>query len=281
MTVIFEHFKTLNELTETIEKRPLNKVFAGERPYSETLAPKNDPFYYSASYDDASELLKSGYREPLERMKAEILKVEKNAPTPRQKRFKSISGYAPHVPNAIQGIPLSMFNRKNTPKPSKTIHLLYGFSAVGRTRAEDLIKGGVMFISLVNSLERAGYRVKIDIVRCTTTSTRNAIGYTCNLKEYSQPLNLLKLCYPLVHPSMLRRTSFKWCETLPKLTDRGYKGTYGVSLIMRFEKDSNKERAFLREHGILNNKNMYYCNVYEAMESQTVSELAIKIGLQQ
>ena len=288
MAVFFEHFKTLNELAQTIESRERNELFKqANKEYSMEKVEKNDIFFGSQSFDEAIDLLTMGYKEPLADLKREVLKVTRQNVQAKPKPFQSVVGYAPHVPNAIRGIPTSMINRENKLEKAKTIHLLYGFSAVGNVNARDLINGGTKFIGLVNSLEMAGYRVKIDIIRCTTSSTTNAIGYTCTLKEYSQSLNLLKLCFPLVHPSMLRRISFRWCETLPNLTDNHYTLGYGTSLIVRMGWRNNKnlacekEKAFLKKHGILKDKNQYYCNVYEAMDAKNVQDLAQKMGLSQ
>jgi hypothetical protein len=283
MGVIVEHFRTLESLVDTIETREYNKIFKTGEKSSQSRS--NSDWYGTSSYNQSIQLIKDGFKEPLETMKKAVLKIDKQNTYTRPKTYLSPIGYAPNVPNALKGVPNSMINRERKQVQSKTIHLLYGFSAIGTTSPRDLIKGGTMFIGLVNSLERQGFRVKLDLVRCTTASTTDAIAYTVNLKEYSQSLNLLKLCYPLVHPSMLRRTSFKWCETLPDLEDGRYYGTMGQSLIIRMGYQSNREQAcikekeFLKKHGIIKEANSYYCNVYEAMHSRDINELAQKMGL--
>ena len=277
--VFFEHFRSLEALNDALETRPKNKVFSGTTGHSNKTDRDYIDFCGSDNYKQASDLLLNGYREPLDQMKKALLKLDTQGEKSRPRSFIDMVGHIPHVPNAIMGLPTSMINREKRPNRSKTIHLLYGFSALGDVSARDMIKGGINFIGLINSLEKGGYRVKLDIMRCTTSSQVTAIGYTCNLKEYSQSLNLLKLCYPLVHPSMLRRTSFRWCETVPNLTDIKYRNSYGQSLYARLGYDGNKEREFLKEHGILKNKDMYYANVYEAFQSNSIEELAQKIGL--
>jgi len=278
MSVFFEHFKTLESLCETIEKREVNAVYQGARLSSQNINSSEIAWYGTKSYAESNDLIRDGYKEPLEQLKRELVKLNKQNKFERKQPVLSVTGTAVNVPRSMMGLPKSMYKRENTPIKKKTVHLMYGFSAVGTTGPRDLIKGGVMFLSLVNSLEKQGYRVKIDIMRCTTSSVTNAIGYTCTLKEYNQGLNLLKLCYPLVCPSMLRRTSFRWCETLPDLKDTHYRQTYGATLYVRLGKNSNKERDFLRANNILK-KDIYYCNVYEAMECKTVEELAQKMDL--
>jgi len=278
MDVFFEHFKTLESLCETIEKREVNAVYQGARLSSQNRNSSESSWYGSKSFEESNDLIRNGYKEPLDQLKKELVKLNKQNRADRKQPILSVTGTSVDVPRSLMGLPKSMYKRENSPIKKKTIHLMYGFSAVGTTKPRDLIKGGTMFLSLVNSLEKQGYRVKIDIMRCTTSSTTNAIGYTCTLKEYNQGLNLLKLCYPLVHPSMLRRTSFRWCETLPNLKDPLYRNTYGATLYIRLGQNSNKEREFLRTNNILK-KDIYYCNVYEAMDCKTVDELARKMDL--
>jgi len=276
MSVFFEHFKTLESLCETIEKREVNAVYQGARLAS--MNTSEPSWYGTKNFTESNDLIRNGYKEPLDQLKRELVKLNKQNRADRKQPVLSITGSSVNVPRAMIGLPKSMYKRDSSPIKKKTVHLMYGFSAVGTTSPRDLIKGGTMFLSLVNSLEKQGYRVKIDIMRCTTSSTKDAIGYTCTLKEYNQGLNLLKLCYPLVHPSMLRRTSFRWCETLPDLKDQGYRQTYGSTLYVRLGRNSDKERDFLRANHILK-KDIYYCNVYEAMQCKNVEELAKRMDL--
>jgi O-acetyl-ADP-ribose deacetylase (regulator of RNase III) len=281
--VIFEHFRTLEELIDTVESRPYNKIWETGEKASQRTTDKS--WYGTENYAESIELIKNGYKEPLERLKRELFKINKQTSVSKPKLTTNVVGFAPHIPNALQGIPTSMITRENRQEKTKTIHLMYGFSAIGDISGTDLIQGGTKFIGLVNSLELSGYRVKLDIVRCTTATPSDAIGFTVNLKQYTQNLNLLKLCYPLVHPSMLRRTSFKWGETLPNLEDGRYYGGHGSTLVVRMGWRQNrelayqKEKEFLKKHGVIKEKNSYYCNVYEAMSAKNVNELAKKIGL--
>lgn len=280
-SIFFEHFKSLDSLVETIENRQVNSVFKNR---ADGLASQNKSkseyeFYQTKDYSESREFLEKGWKKPLEDLKREIVKITRESQTDRKRLYNDFMGFVPNVPNTLKGHPHTMINREKRVEKSRTIHLLYGFSAIGSTPSKDLIKGGSMFLALVNSLERDNYRVKIDILRCTTANSSDAIGYTCTVKEYTQNMNLLKLCYPLVHPSMLRRTSFKWSETCPNITNREYARGYGVTLFVRLGKNSEQEREFLQTHNIIK-KDMFYCNVYEAMECKNVNELAKKMGLQ-
>jgi hypothetical protein len=278
-TIMLENFKNINQMAAALNSRPVNKVFKGRKDLaSQEKTSGYDSFYGSAeSFEKALDFLEGGYSEPMERMKKAVLKIDKKEAAPRPKTKTSVVGFQAHVPNAIQGIPESMIMRERQKEKSKTIHLLYGFSAAAKESASSLEQGGVNFISLVNSLEKQGYRVKIDIIKCTT-STETVSGFICNVKEYDQKTNLLKLCFPLVHPSMLRRVGFRQLETQEGLNDYSFNSGYGQTLIVRLGYKSDKERALLSEWGLLG-KNKYYCNVYDAMKAKDLNDLAEMMGL--
>jgi hypothetical protein len=278
--LIFEHFKNLDALLTAVNTRPLNAVYKTRKDrlaseytgYSATRDTK------TINYNESVEIMKKGYSEPLKQIKQGIAKMNRDNMGEKKRVKADVVGFMPIVPNAIIGLPKTMLNVKKQPQKQKMINLVYGFSALGNVSADKLLKGGILFLSLVNQLEKEGYRIKIDLLRCTTASEQDAIAYTVTVKEYSQPLNLLKLCYPLVHPSMLRRTSFRWCETLPDLKNTVYANGYGASLYARMDEDAKKELKFLTDNKMLK-KDQIYCNVYQCFESNSIEELKSKIGL--
>jgi hypothetical protein len=286
MKIVYEHFQTLDSLLEVLEARPVNKAFINEmdlssqRDESERKIQGRESWAGSYTYNEAENVLKEGYKEPLEKMKKAILKIGQASKYQRPRPKNDVMGYIPHIPNYLNNIPLSMINRERVAPKTKTIHLIYSFCAAAKTKTADLIKGGINFISLVNSLEKQGYRVKIDIVFATTENNTTAC-MTVNLKEYGQQVNLLKLAFPLVHVSMLRRFSFRWLETAPGLTERerGFTYGYGMALNFKFNGDLRRERDFLRDNDIIKGENSYYCNVYTALRAGSVEELAAKMDI--
>jgi hypothetical protein len=284
-TIVHEHFKTLEKFMVTMQDRPLNAAFKGER---DEVSSMRDETYKKESgrkswagtytYNEAEAVLLKGYKEPLEKMKTAILKIGENAPNARPRIQNDFIGFAPNVPNAINNIPLNMINRHKVAPKAKTIHLTYSICAAAKTTTNDMIKGGIMFISLVNSLEKQGYRVKIDVI-FSTIENGTAAAVTVTLKDYDQQTNLLKLAFPLVHPSMLRRFCFKWLETTPELREKGFVYGYGLPLNFAFNQDLKRERDFLKDNGILKGDNSYYCNVYEAIRAKNIEALAERMEI--
>lgn len=279
--IVHEHFKTLEKFIDTMETRPLNTAF---KDTNSTLASSRDEtqnngrFSGVNTYKDGMDVLRNGYKDPLEKMKKAILKIGENEINQRPRMRNDFIGFVPNVPNALMNLPQTMINREKVVPKTKTIHLTYSFCASAKTSKDDLIKGGINFISLVNSLEKQGFRVKIDVCSIAVTS-KTVASFTVNIKEYDQQTNLLKLAFPLVHPAMLRRFAFKWLETTPDLKDNDFTVGYGTPLSYVLNYDSIKERDFLQENEILKTHNSYYCNVYTALRAKNIEELAERMEI--
>lgn len=280
--VTYEAFKSLNTMLDTMEKRPPNAVFIKK----ETLSSQRDEtesrksFTGTNTYADAMEIMKAGYKDPIEKMKKAILKIGQRDNYQRPRLQTDFVGFVPHVPNTVMNLPMTMLNRQKRPNKSKTIHLTYNFGATANVNTGEIIQAGINFISLVNSLEKQGYRVKIDTIFAAVTTNRgphSLAACTLTLKEYDQQLNLLKLAFPLVHPAMLRRVSFKWLETSPGITDKEFIHGYGTTLGVLLGNNIEKEREYLKENGML--KDSYYTNAYEAAHAQDINALAAKMNI--
>ena len=280
-TSVHEHFKSLHELITIMESRAHNRAFRNEsEPSSQRDERKKDfPWSGTKTYIDAMDIIKKGYYEPLEKMKKALLDIGRNQERNRPKLKNDYVGFIPHIPNTLMGLPMTMLNKEKTPNRPKTIHLIYNFAASAKTMPDEMVQGGINFISLVNSLEKQGFSVKIDMLSSFGTD-RTLSSFTVNVKEYGQPLNLLKLTFPLVHPAMLRRVSFKWLETTPELKDADFTFGYGIPLqhLMRYDLES--ESNYLKGLGVIkDNENTFYCNMDTAIKSKSPDDLAKRIGM--
>lgn len=277
---VIEYFRTLDEFLETTQNRPLNAVFTDQKDRLSSERDESHKMKYwsgTATYKDAENTMSQGYSEPLDQMKKAILSIGQKENHAKPKTYNDFVGFAPHVPNYLMNVPINMINRERIKPKINTIHLIYSICSASKTTPEDMIKGGINFISLVNSLEKQGYRVMIDIV-FTTVSNGTTASVSMNLKQYGQATNLLKLAFPLVHPAMLRRFAFKWLETTPELKERSFISGYGTPL--NYVVGSlDREREYLKERDILLGKNSYYCNVYTAIQAKTVEELAKRMEI--
>lgn len=273
--VHIERFESISQMLHAIETRPTNSVFTGAR-----LESKRDDYSFTRthSYDEALNLLSCGWEEPLEKIKKGVSSNFKSNTTLNKSRPQTgVVGYAPCVPNAIMGLPNSMIATEKTPSKVKAVTILFSMSVTGGYSQENILKAGIVILNIINDLELAGYRVRLDVeffgAGSSASSTPNRIcSARVNVKDWRQPLDLKKLAFPISHPSMFRRFGFHWVETYPKLTDRAYRSGYGSSY---FKEGYANAKKIFEENGLLS-KNEYLITTYLCMNKKYDKEEIIK-----
>lgn len=224
--VIHEEFDSINSLLNTLSSRPKNKIMKdADSSESGTYS-----FTNTNSYSEAESLLVSGYSGILDKIKLGIKQASKSLldyEVPKSTIIEDVQGATPIVPNYLSGIPKSMTFRKQLPKKIKTINLVYSPNENCSTSAEDFIKAGVAILSAIRVIEKNNISIKLDCMFTDTYNSKEVIVSTVKVKDYKDRLDLQKLCFPLAHPSMERRIGFKYIETVPEMSQKGFHYGYG------------------------------------------------------
>lgn len=221
--LIQEHFNSISEMLSVICSRPNNHIM--KERHSSVNGEKL--FTRTKNWDEAMNLYKYGYTEVLEEIKKGTTAVGGNrAHVERNKIVNDVIGYAPHVPNAILGLPNSMIGMKKIPQKVKTVSIIYEATANCCEDSETFVKAGIALLSAINILELSGIRVNLRLCYFFGQETDEYTYATVKLKDYREHLDIQKLCFPIVHPSMFRRFGFKWLETCEGLT-RNWNYGYG------------------------------------------------------
>ena len=274
--LIIERFNGVSEFLNVIAKRPINSHFWAERMdlASDT---KDKKFTMTDNYAESEALMAAGYSEGLaDLQKAGAFKVGFSTNETRHIPHASVVGYAPHVPNAIAGIPQSMIGTTHIQQKSKIVTILYDGAAAACVGADKFVKAGRVLMSLIIKLEMMGYRVQLDILDAFCRSDEKAFCIM-TVKNHRQPINPLKISYLLLHPSFFRRQGFRWLETQPETTYR-YPG-YGMALHdgCPYGGSTNDIRRYLSDKGVLE-EGVFYTNFYEVVDLAP-EELAEKMGI--
>lgn len=237
--IIIENFSSINEMLSILNTRENNSIMK----YEDSSKTNGYSFTKTNSYEEAEKLITIGYTDILDEIKMR-LKIEagSNDSKPIQKNDKF--GYIPNVPNSIMNLPNSMINTKRIPRKINTINLIYAPVSNCGTDKEIFIKNGIKILNIINNLEKNNIRVKLSIALFYGEKDEEITLVTVNVKNYQENLNLQKLCFPIAHPSMLRRFGFRWLETTPEITEYGWRSGYGRSLY-------NKEKI---KHKLKNNE---------------------------
>lgn len=260
--IIKEHFKSIHEMLSVIESRPNNEVMANKHESRDN----GKGFTGTRTYNEAKEIFQNGYTDILDKIKSGVSANLKRTEIRQRRNVQTgVVGYAPHVPNAILGLPNSMIYTKTAPQKVKAVSIVVCTSENAGTEVEEFIKSGVAALGVVNALELRGYRVNLKVAfyvaRC---GNERAFG-TVSVKDCGEHLDLQKLCFPLAHPSMLRRFGFKWMETQPEIKDHEWAWGYGGQI---------NDIKFIRENFLSDNE--YFINLKITRENEYDPEKIIE-----
>lgn len=269
----FDNFNDVFEFRAALTSRPNNGK-------GDDASRNNDNDFAGMSLTDAYETLTNGIPDVVTRLKREVTRFQaKTASNLNQRRpINYYNGHSPNVPAAIIGLPKSMRKVTKTPSKVKTITLFYDVNVPWTVKSADLEKAGFSVFQLVYWLEKCGYRVRLTVCPCCTQSNGNhEVKVVCSvlLKDFRQPLDMLKLSFPLTSVSMWRRLGFRWIETVPNLT--GNWSAYGNKIEGR-----EPRMELLRKAGQNVDKGYYIqyddCSAVNFDPIKLADRLGIKVG---
>ena len=213
--LVFESFPTTHEFMRAVTSRPQND----KTPDNRGRDGKND-FCGGLSWDESIDALWNGLPETCRALQSDLRQFPENGTmnlgnrsVPRNYYY----GSKPNVPAALAGKPKSMRQRQRLPKKVKTVRIVYDQCQNANTSAMTLKQSGTAVLCLVYALEKSGYRVKFDLLPFASQRMNECAISLINLKDFRQPLDLLKLSFPITHPAMFRRFGFTWLETVKDL----------------------------------------------------------------
>lgn len=251
MRQFFEKFESVTEFINTIEKRNVRKSFEGLQA-SQT---KDFEFTDTFSYEEANNLFMYGDKKNADKLNEALRKIKAQGKgnETRNKLYNSPCGFMPIVPKVFAGDPNNMLAiKKQAYRSTKVINIIYSMSCSGGVPAVEILNNSAKLVEVICQLEKNGYRVNLyagDNARFNKLDTHTA--FIIKLKDSGKYLDPLKIAYPLVNPSFLRRHSFKWMETFPKFDARGdYGGAMNGEQFREFMKDKFKNAVILSFYDI-------------------------------
>lgn len=256
LNCVHEEFKSIQQLIETLDSRPNNKIMAGKKDSDS----KDRSFTGSKNYAEAKQLLVEGYNDVLEDVKDGVRKnnriIEHKLVNTRKIQNMPV-GFIPNVPNALQNKPDSMINIIRTPQKRKTMTIVYAMSGNAGVDKQVFIKAGTALVSAINLIELSGVQTKLYVDFMAAECNNEILCPVLCVKDFGERFNLTKICFPLVHPSMFRRIGFKYLETCPNLTESGFNWGYGRAPSIENLRDSNPygKNAYMLNTRVIENEN--------------------------
>ena len=213
-------FNSLEEFYRYICETPLNDTFRFSRLAS---IESDERFTNTKSFEEACDLFKNGWTQMSETLKNRLKVEGKFEPTLTSKNVQDVQGYHPIVPLYLMGVPNNMVSRKMVPMKQKIVTLNKSFDYNCRVKVEQIIDESIKALRIIQKLESQNYRVNLNII----IGVSGGIGkhsdekyfIKIRLKSANEKLNISKLSFPMVHPSMLRRLYFRFMEVYPGVSE--------------------------------------------------------------
>ena len=228
--------KEINKKTEVIEYDSLKEFYDYliSTPFNEAFCWKKHAsvdgtyeFTKTKDFNEAVELFKNGWSDMATKLVQKLKVTEtKMQPTMKPKTTLSVAGYQAIVPLYLQGVPNNMVNKKLVPIKQKVITLNKSIDYNGGVDADQIIEESIKAMRIVKKLESQGYRCNLNIVLGTSAGGKQFV-IKVRIKSSNEKMNISKLAFPLVHPSMLRRLFFRFIEVYPNVT-KSFTSGYGA-----------------------------------------------------
>lgn len=240
-TSYIREFDSLNEFESYITNTPLNETFRWQKLSS---TDGSYGFTQTHSYEEATKLFKDGWSSMAQDITKKLKVIQNQVVDAHvQKVLYDVVGFQASVPRYLQGIPTSMVNKKLVPVKQRVITLDKDISYNCGITTEQIIEASVQTLQLIKKIEAQGIRVNLNLVWGVTAGDTKEVA-KIRLKSANERLNISKLAFPLVHPSMLRRLCFRYLEVAPTVT-KSYTFDYGCPM------DGSQLKTYCKDEYVL------------------------------
>lgn len=241
-----ERFENYREFVDTLEKRK------SEESKNDYEGGDLNSWHGVKSWDEAYGLLLKGWDKPVGHIEMNFNKSLVNAREKSRRRvYASVAGFSPIVPHAVMNLPNSMFDEKIEAKKTKVLDFLIMIDRACGNSASEIERRMSEQLAAIAVLERDyGYRCRISVSFASFSGSyrHNQTNVACVLKvkDESQPFDIKRLAFPIVHAGMLRALMFRWERTLSAEDglNKKYSEYHASGMGTSYEKwnSSNKEQ---------------------------------------
>lgn len=219
---VIETYSSMEQFYKYICNTPFNSAFRWERHASV----ENDySFTQTISFEQAVDLMEHGWTEMSRKLTQKLKATTTPAPLRKPKNVLSVSGYQPVVPLYLAGVPTNMVDKQLVKVKSKVVTLTKSVNYSCSVNTNTIVEESIKTMQIVKKLEAQGYRCNLNITLGTSNGGTDVYCKIC-IKRANEKLQVSKIAFPMVHPSMLRRLFFRFIEVHPNVT-KGFVGGYG------------------------------------------------------
>lgn len=242
METTIKKFNTLHEYNQYLEvgetlecfkhRTESQRFYLGDDRHSK----KRKKWVGTESWNEATDLMLHGDKalaKKVEKAGVATARVKVNAVRPRAKVVRSVGGFMPNIPAYLANNKKQMFRIQKQPVKQKVMTIVYNASVYCGTNADEVIETSSKLVQTIMKIESSGTRVNLYMANLTASNLirdwkndtpRKVVGALVKIKDSGQYMDVLKMCYPLIHPSMHRRQHFRLLELD---SDNDYTSCYG------------------------------------------------------
>lgn len=215
-----ERYKTFAECFAVMDGRELSRKWADgnyESESSPSTAGK-DRVTYEESKDEILHGT-SRFDEQYAQARRQVEVQLKGYETPCRSSYNRLDvvGGSVNVARSRTGYPKAFTHRVADRRPRKTVTLFFNVACPWYTPSADRVRNGCVLLAAADWLERSGYSVAIRLFPDMSCSDDydDILTLEIPVKDFSSPLNVRKLQYPLAAQASLFHLGCRWKHRFP------------------------------------------------------------------
>ena len=213
MEQFFEKFESVTEFIHTINTRKVRESFEN----SQSSQTKNYQFTGTEDYKEANDLFLYGDKNNANKLNeaSRKTKAQGKGNETRNKLYNSPCGFMPIVPKVLAGDPQNMLSiRKEKYSNTKVLNIVYNVTIDWSIKADEIVETAAKVANVIATLEKNGYRVNLYVYDCGKGLRDTISTILVKIKDSGEYLDTLRIAYPLVNPSFVRRHMRAYLERL-------------------------------------------------------------------
>lgn len=234
--IIMENIQIFNDTRELLAV--CNGPFKGSKKWKgkEDSHDENEKFCGTKTFEEAANLLVNGDFENAKELGKAVAVTAQRQQSTTNRMSTAPMGFSPCVPNFLQGLPNNMlsFEKRATAAAKKPLKIFVVADYRYTVPQSTIIEVGAAISNAIYSLELSGFRCELyagSLYFPSSCKKPEKGSYFVKIKSAGAPLNLVKIAFPLMHPSFLRRISFSVCEKTATKYDETYGGCSCYTLV--------------------------------------------------
>ena len=266
---LYRRFDSLTAFQSYLDNNKVTDTFAS---YTGSTT-KDYDFTHTDNYEQAVSLMLYGDKQlakmlddaGLSAARTKIYRIRD-----RRKLVSTVVGAVPNVPAYISGSPNSMITYRQHKIKQHVVNVAYNCAVYGGTSSRTIIDAAVRLLTALMKIEAAGTQVNLYAVNLDSTDD-GTNSFSIRIKTAGQKFDVLKMCYPIAHPSMNRRHKFRYTEV-----------TEGIPASFRFgygrpETDDGEIKKHFDGHGLkldraFNCQSLQYMSVDSIIDAITTGK---------